>query len=252
MARSRKMKTKRGGRKKRTQNSQVVSALQALAPDAPDAIGEFRTNPMDFLPRMPIVRFSPPVFGFPDRLMTRLRYHTTGSIQSTSGVINSYVFRWNSTFDPDATSGGHQPMYRDTFAAVYDHYSVIRARAQVRYVNGTTDLFICGVLTDDDTSGPSSVDACCEQSHGYHALLSPVSGSRSSVKFIASWDCRKVLGIDPFTSEQYKTGVGSNPAEESDLILWAADSSGNTGTLTFDVELEYDVLWTELATPTTS
>jgi hypothetical protein len=160
--------------------------------------------------------------------------------------------RWNSTFDPDATGGGHQPLYRDTFASVYDHYSVISARAQIRLINDTADPFICGVVTDDDTSGSSSIDTLCEQTHGLHALLNPLTGSRSSVRFIASWDCKQVLGIDPYTSETYKTAVGSNPAEESDLIIWAANVGNNTSGLIVDVEMEYDVLWTELTTPTGS
>jgi len=229
--------------------SQMVSALQALAPDAPDSLGEMRVNPLDFMPRMPIVRFSPPVFGFPDRLITKLRYHTLGTVNSTAGVVGTQVMRWNSTFDPDQTGTGHQPLYRDQLAGIYDHYSVISARAQVRLTNDSADPFAVGLLTDDDASGPSSIDTLCEQSHGLHAILTPLTGSRSSVRFIAAWDCKTILGIDPFASETYKTAVGSNPAEESDLIVWVSDLAGNTAGILFDIEMEYDVLWTELADP---
>jgi len=160
--------------------------------------------------------------------------------------------RWNSTFDPDATGGGHQPLYRDNLAAIYDHYSVISARAQIRLTNDSADPFAVGLLTDDDTTASSSVDTLCEQSHGSHAILTPLTGSRSSVRFIAAWDCKKILGIDPFASETYKTAVGSNPAEESDLIVWASDLAGNTAGVLFDIEMEYDVLWTELTDPASS
>jgi hypothetical protein len=229
--------------------NQMVSALQSLAPDAPDSTGEFRANPLDFVPNMPIVRFSPPVFGFPDRLMTKLRYHQLGNLTSTLGAVGTQVFRWNSIYDPDATGVGHQPLYRDQLAGIYDHYSVVRARAQLRFTNDSADPFAVGALTDDDTTGPTSIDTLCEQSHGLHAILSPLTGSRSSVRFQLAWDCQKILGIDPFNTQGYKTTVANNPTEESDLICWAADLAGSTAGVLYDIEIEYEVLWTELADP---
>jgi hypothetical protein len=207
---------------------------------------------MGFAPVMTLSRFNPPVFGFPDKLEATLRYHATFSITSTSGVVSNYIFRWNSTFDPDFTSGGHQPLYRDTFASIYDHYSVISAKAKISLLNGTTEPWIAGCVTDDDTTLSSTIDTLCEQSHGYHKQITPLTGSKSLVIFNPKWDCKKVLSIDPYASETYKTGVASNPAEESELGIWAATLSGNTATLTGDIELEQYVLWSELTTPTGS
>lgn len=211
-----------------------------------------RANDMAHVANNKVVRFQPAVFGFPDSLLTSLRYHTLGSISSTSGVVGNQIFRWNSTFDPDATGGGHQPLYRDTYAAIYDHYSVVSATATIRFQNGSADPFIVGCVTDDNTTPATAIDTLCEQSHGYHCILTPLTGSLSSKQFRLAWDCKKVLRIDPFTSETYKTAVGSNPAEESDLVLWCSDLAGNTASITYDVELVYNVLWTELTTPASS
>ena len=101
-----------------------------------------------------ITRFQPLTFGFPDRLLTKLRYHDGPLIiTSTLGGQALYQFRWNSTFDPDFTSAGHQPLYRDTYASLYDQYAVIRATARIVFTNtlgGTS--FLVGCTTDDDTS----------------------------------------------------------------------------------------------------
>jgi len=204
------------------------------------------------MPRQRITRFSPSSYGFPDKLISRLSYHGVVTITSTSGALGTTVFRLNSTFDPDLTNAGHQPLYRDTFASIYDHYSVISSVARVRFVNGTGDTFLVGAVIDDDGSSAGNIDTLCEQTHGYQAMLTPLSGFKSTTMLTVAWDCKKVLGIDPFASETYKTAVGSNPAEESDLILWAVDESGNTGTITLNVEIDYLVLWTELTTPTGS
>jgi hypothetical protein len=252
MTRRQQRRSGKGRTKRNARGRGLIQNLAAIAPDAPDSIGERIPRGPVNAPVGKITKFTPKCFGAPDRLMTTLRYHSIGSISSTSGAPGSYAFRWNSTFDPDITSTGHQPLYRDSFAAIYDHYSVVSARAMVRFQNDTSDPFLVGVVTDDNSSPSTTLDTLCEQAHGQQAMMSPLTGSRSSVKFFIGWSCKKVLGINPFASETYKTPVGSNPAEESDLILWAADAAGNTNSVIFDIELEYDVLWTELTTPSQS
>ncbi len=62
-----------------------------------------------------------------------------------------------------------------------------------------------------------------------------------------------MLGIDPFTSQTYKTAVGSDPSEVSVLHIWGSDLAAPASSLIVgDIEITYTVLWTELATPTQS
>jgi hypothetical protein len=202
-----------------------------------------------------IHRFVPAVYGFPDSLMTTLRYHTNNDIQSVLGAKGEYQFRWNSTFDPDVTSAGHQPLYRDLFAQVYDQYAVVSARAFVQFVNRTTaaEQWLVGLVTDDDTTTTSTGDTLVEQSHSFTTLLTPSGGSHSYHVFRVSWDCMKFLAIDPYTSLTYKTAVGSNPTEQSILSLQAYNISAPASSfVNTDVILEMDVLWTELSTPSQS
>lgn len=163
------------------------------------------------------------------------------------------MFRWNSTFDTDFTSTGHQPLYRDTYASIYDHYSVVSAKATVTVQNGTSaSPFIVGMVTDDDTSLSSTLDTLMEQNHGISRLVSPLSGNASNVTLRANWNCAEVLNIDPFTSETYKTAVASNPDETSTLGIYCASTDASTNTITFRIILEQEVLWTELTTPSQS
>jgi hypothetical protein len=184
--------------------------------------------------------------------MAKLRYHDAEPLTIAGGSLQKYVYRWNSTFDPDFTGVGHQPMFRDTFAAIYDQYAVVRATAKITWVNTATVPAYVGAVTDDDTSTSTSLDTLCEQTHGIHFFLPAQAGSLSTVTTTLQWECKKFLNIDPFTSELYKTAVGSNPTEESDLTIWALTQGGTSATVYYDVEFTYDVLWTELATPTQS
>jgi hypothetical protein len=191
--------------------------------------------------------------GFPDKLMSKLRYHETGNIASVLGAVGLYQYRWNSTFDPNYTGGGHQPLYRDTYAAIYDHYAVISTVATITFINISTSPFVVGVGTDDDAGASSSLDVLAEMNHGYHKLIPPLLGSLSSHTFNVSWDCKRVLSIDPFAAQTYKTAVGSNPSEESILNLFGATAdSAASSTIYYDIEFTYSVLWTELSTPSIS
>ncbi len=204
--------------------------------------------------RPPVIRYTPAVFGFPERLLTKLRYAQALNIGNTVGALNFQSFRWNSIFDPDYTNAGHQPLYRDTYAAIYDHYAVVRARAKITFNNNNTATpYVVGVVTDDDSTPSSTYTTLIEQSTGMSASLNAVYGSTSSKTFVMTWDCAKVLNINPFTDETYKTAIGSNPTEESYLHCWAIPYDGSsTASIQVFCELEFQVLWTELATPTQS
>jgi len=206
-------------------------------------------SPMN-IPRM-IQGGSMPL-GFPDKLLSKVRYHEAGTLTSLAGAIAKQNYRWNSTFDPNQTGVGHQPLYRDTYATIYDHYSVVSAVATVTFVNYSTSPFIVGCVTDDDTS-TNGVDVVCEMNHGYHKMIPPLLGSLSSHTFNVNWDCKRILSIDPYASQTYKTAVGSNPSEESILTLFGTAADGAVSSqIYYDIEMTYTVLWAELSTPSES
>jgi hypothetical protein len=186
-------------------------------------------------------------------MITKLRYVDSFSLSISSGSLAKQLMRWNSTFDPDFTGVGHQPLYRDTFASVYDHYAVVSTKAKVKYINTSTDtVIVCGVVTEDDSSSSSTSTTLCEQATGQHTILPPLAGSLSTHTFAASWDCQEVLGIDPYGSEAYKTPTGENPSEESYLVIWVTNYNASTMAVTVNLEMEFTVVWSELATPTQS
>jgi hypothetical protein len=198
----------------------------------------------------PITRV--PGLGFPHAMVSQLRYCDTLTMTSTAGSFAKYVFRWNSTFDPDLTGTGHQPLFRDTYASLYDQYAVTDAWFEVQFINNTISPFLVGCVNEDSSNTPSTVNAVMEQAEGQHRLLPPQSGSLSSVTFNSSWNCEDKLRIDPYASQTYKTAVGSNPSEESDVVVWCATPDVSTAVLYFTVTLVQRVLWTELVTPTQS
>jgi len=197
-----------------------------------------------------LIDMSPHVYGFPQQLVAKLRYCDTMTLSPSSGSLVKQVFRLNSVFDPDLSGVGHQPLYRDTFAAIYDQYAVISTRIVVTIVNTGSVPIHCGCLVEDDSTSSTSYTTLMEQSTGQHKLVPAQAGSLSSHTFTYDWDCKRHLGIDPFASETYKTAVGSNPTEESDFLVWLQPVDlASSMTNYINVEMDMVVLWTELATP---
>jgi hypothetical protein len=159
----------------------------------------------------------------------------------------------NSVFDPDNSGTGHQPLYRDTYAGIYDQYAVVSAKCKVKFMNlSSGDSLICGMVIDDDASTSTTANTLCEQNHGQHTILPPISGSLSSHTFTFDWDCKKILGLDPFASETYKTPVASNPTEISSLLLWVTNTNATSFIVPVHFEMEQTILWTELTSPVQS
>jgi len=193
-------------------------------------------------------------FGFPPKLLTKLRYADTYAMVSTAGTIAKQVMNINSIFDPDSTGVGHQPLYRDTYAAIYDQYAVVSATIKATYVSlASTSGVHAGLVLDDDSSVSNTITTLMEQNLGVNTLLSTSSGALSVRTLTGNFNCKRDLGIDPYASETYKTAVGSNPTEDYCALVWMVPADGSsTVTNQVVVEIEYTVLWTELSTPTSS
>ena len=78
-------------------------------------------------------------------------------------------------FWPMADCRGHQPLYFDQVAAIYQHYTVMKARMKVTIVPNTVDAYVSGILIDDDlTPTITTLDGMVEQPS---AVLRPLSGT---------------------------------------------------------------------------
>jgi len=187
-------------------------------------------------------------------MYTRMRYCDIYQITSTSGSTAKQLFRLNSTYDIDFTGAGHQPLYRDTYAAIYAEYSVVKAVIKATFVsNAATSSMLVGLVIEDDTSSSTNINVLMEQNAGVHKLLPNSTGALNNVTLTQTWDAAKFLGIDPFSSQGYKTPVTSDPSDTVYCLAYAVPADGvATTTTTLHVEIDMWVLWTELSTPTVS
>jgi hypothetical protein len=190
------------------------------------------------------------VWAFPNTIISKLRYVQYLTLTSTTGSMASNYFRANSLFDPDQTGTGHQPLYRDTYASIYNHYKVLGAKITVRACHVTPETtataLAFGIVGEDDNAASSTSETRMEQSNSSYALI----GKNSKATLFATFEPNEMFGAG---GADDNTAMGSNATEEWYFVVWAASADGaSSNKLNCIVEIDYTVRFAELVTPTQS
>ena len=150
-----------------------------------------------------------PDFGFPDRMVTKLRYVDNFNLTGAAGVVGANVFRFNSCFDPDLSGVGHQPMYFDQFCGAtgtgpYGRYRVTSAKATVSFMQtnppaiAATNLgpIVVGLRTGA-ASGlyATNLSGLCEASNTTWIQLGDKAGGNNLKVLTATYSPRRDLGV---------------------------------------------------------
>lgn len=186
-------------------------------------------------------------FGFPNTMITKLRYCDNISLTSTLGVRALQVYSANGIFDPDITGIGHQPMYRDNYAAIYDHYTVIGSKITVTFSSITNNTpMVCGIMGNDDSVVTLTVTTLQE---GNNAVSQLIGSNGSETGTLTNWfSPLQMFGVDTKDDGGATTVVGANPSEGYFFGVWAATGDvASTGILWAKVQIEYTVKFQELS-----
>lgn len=192
------------------------------------------------------------VFGFPNSIITKLRYAEVLPVTSTTGAVTHRVFAANGIFDPYLTGVGHQPMYRDTYAGIYDQYTVIGSKFTCTFVPRTvTNGFLVGVCGDDDSSFTTTLTTIMEQNNSQSAAIGNLAAG--SVTLTQTFEPLRDFGVATKDDGYSATSVGSNPNELWCISAWVATIDGATTDICdIYVDIEYTVKFSELQTPTSN
>ena len=194
------------------------------------------------------------IYGFPNSIITKMRYCDVLSLSGTTGAIATNAFRANSIFDPDSSGVGHQPLYHDTYAAIYDQYVVLGSKITVTFLSRTGAVcFLAGIVCDDDSTFSSTTSTRLEQNNSVTIGCGPVTSGCEVNTLTATFSPYEAFGVDATDDGSSSTSFGSNPTEEWFYGVWiqAADA-GSTTVVDIKVEIEYTVKCSELKTPTQS
>lgn len=184
----------------------------------------------------------------PLQLFNTLKYVETRAMTPAVGFL-TYQYSCNSLFDPNVTGTGHQPMYFDKLAGIYDHYTVLRARIKITPgVNSTqTSPQFAVIYIDDDTSVVSTIDQACEQKNA-SKLYTWLPASGNPPTLYSYWDAAKTFGPNPQAQDSLQGTSTTSPSEQSYFTFVLQDAATTSTAFTALVEIEYDCVWDELKT----
>lgn len=184
----------------------------------------------------------------PDRVLVAMPYGEM--IERTPGAATDfYTFNLNSTFDPDRTGVGHQPLGRDQFAGVlYNRYRVHSVSIQVSFSNIMAAATPClHYLYLSNGYNLSSITDALEQPYTFTFVQGdPNYGFPGKLKASVNiWD------LWGKTKEQYLSDdttaalFGASPSEAftADIGLGSMDRTTNISKWRFAIRLVYTVEW---------
>lgn len=184
--------------------------------------------------------------GFPKKLEVVHKYVDTIQRSSTAAVPATLLMSCNGMFDPNITITGHQPLYFDQLAAIYNHYTVFASRIRITITNPTLASYV-SLSVDDDTSVPTTIVDQIEQSTGTGRLAIPTPAPPTVLT--QSWRAKDFFGGDIFDNDNLQGTVAANPTEQSYYSFQAVETNFITNvTYSLLIEVTYHAVWDELKT----
>lgn len=189
-----------------------------------------------------------PGSGFADSLYVKLNY--VDNLNLTDNVPRlQYTFRGNSLFDPDYTGTGHQPMYFDQYAAIYNVYRVTGCSITVDCINAqglSGCYFVCFPNTEIGTL--TSVSLALEQSKARSAHILPIAGGGPAFTYKQYCSTREACGLikGELNDDSLSATVGNNPTQVWYWnLFWNTTDNASDCTVNAIVKLTYYVQFSD-------
>ncbi len=193
-----------------------------------------------------------PAAALPAEVSVDMVYQDRFNLATSSGVAGTQVFQANSIYDPDFTNVGHQPMYRDQWAAIYQRYKVVTCKAEwsLAPLNSNSGQFTYVVYNQaPPTALPEVAEFACR-------LPTPFCPNQTESGAVVI-SIAQTLGISEreyLASDSLWSTMGLNPARQVFLSFGCHPSyAGATDTnVAFSVLLTYRVRLSQPMDPGTS
>lgn len=200
-----------------------------------------------------------PLGGFGSKYTARLRYVESVSLNPSVTTPAYQVYRANSVYDPNFTGLGHQPSNYDRLTAIFDRYTVIGSKLKVYPVWTGNSNLVPGTLAVKLSEGgvdlatahaAGGINNVLEQPRLTRSLRNlgnaqnfnsrlPLVSTFSATKFFGT---KNIVGVPPYSADW-----NANPNEDAfyEIAYMSPDGLGNPDSMTFRIEIDYIVIFTE-------
>ncbi len=174
-----------------------------------------------------------------------LRYAQSVSTSVLTTAGSQSTFRLNSIFDPDSAVGGTQPYGYDQLSALYNRYRVLSTKWKVHFAASTAGYNAVVIPTNGalnatiaDLTTFTSATMVPFSKYNIYAVgaIPPTFSGEMPLNKLGG-----VTRVEYLTDDRFEAQIGANPAEVISLIIGFQNPSGGTITISFFVEVWYEV-----------
>lgn len=196
-------------------------------------------------------------FGFPDELVTTMRYSDIITLTSAAGAVTSNVFRMGSLFDPDSTGTGHQPYYFDQLSALYNNYVVLKSTLKVQFALQPNAIAtaqpsgpsIVGIATDDDGTLVATPSTILEIPGSKSVFIGNATGGNNIRTLSVDYIPERDLGLS-VDDDTVGATVSSNPSQNWYGVPFFAETGlASPSSVLCKVEIVYLVRFKKIKNP---
>lgn len=170
--------------------------------------------------------------GFPEKMITTLRYVETLTLTTTTGTTPGLkIFRLNSAYDPNYSDAGHQPLYYDQLAAIYSRYQVLGSKINAKFaVQSMTDAgapngpWLCGISANNDGTFSSDANTLCEQNKTVFKRMTHAEGGPAAAELTLTYVPKRDLGLDGM-DDAVGAAINTNPNQTYWGQVWVSNAN---------------------------
>lgn len=187
--------------------------------------------------------------GFPDKLMTTMRYFEWAAVTAAAAPsVSRYFLKANGLYDPNTTGTGHQPLGYDQFTPIYNHWVVTASRIKATYTyrDENADVVhptVCGIYDDDDGSNSLDYNALAEGSD--RTKIGILTTNNDRVTLYSTWKNAKTFGPATLSDPSQRGAATTDPTETHQWCLWVYNVGNTSHTINIIYDIEYQVTWFE-------
>lgn len=182
--------------------------------------------------------------------LVRHRYLENLGLNTNSGVATTYTFLLNSAYDPNHTGTGHQPLGYDQMAAIFQKYTVVGARVNVRVWNRDADEYVGFAIYFSEHASPlsSGIQGLLEQGALKYVILPPstTGGGGRSHTFSAKVSMKKFFKVSNIMDSDDCRGTSTSNSVRPcfmHLIMWQPDGGLSNATGSAYVMIDQATVW---------
>ncbi len=185
----------------------------------------------------------------PKKFKVKMKYvdETMTLDPGSGGVPVTKVYSLNGLFDPDITGSGHQPLGYDQFMQMYDHYTVIGARARITATNKDTGTPIQVIASiRDKTTTTTNIGQIIENGLNRWTTLGVLTSGNSTKTLTINFSTKNFFSKSPLQEADLQGTLNNNPVEQAYLhIIVHPLDAVDTSPVLFTIEIEYIAIMTE-------